>query len=523
MPTLRRFAEQGASGNLRSTIPAITPPAWGGFQTGVNPWRYGIYDFFQWDRHSHQSHVVNSTHLKHTLWDTLSRHHKRHAVINLPMTYPPRAIEGYMVTGILTPSLAAEFTWPSSLKEELLNAVPAYQILNLKKAAEGFSDKSFESYVRHMADLLRIRMEAACYLMKKEPLDVVMLQFQETDALQHVLWGFMDPDHPLYDEKKRSYIFEHFYGKLDQAIGELHGAFGADGSRDFATWIVSDHGFQAHRKCFYLNAWLAANGYLKAYDPVKEPPAIKRLTKALKIGKMLQYILPKDKMTQIEKKVLNADADQFKWSETQAHVNWPRSRVFSRAGYCEGMVYILRQGPAGEKLAAELTENLLRISDPETGQPVVKSVLRRQDICGDCDDDRLPDLIIIPHDGYSFNGAFRKGQELLEVIKPTNIHVGMHHPDGIFVAYDPASIRPQTMSAGLLDIMPTILYYLGLAPLQKLDGRILTELFTDTFNKTSRPPAEAEPVQPESAQEGRSMNADDEKLVQDRLKDLGYL
>ena len=45
MPTLRRLMKEGSWGNLESTIPALTPPAWASLVTGTNPGKHGIYHF----------------------------------------------------------------------------------------------------------------------------------------------------------------------------------------------------------------------------------------------------------------------------------------------------------------------------------------------------------------------------------------------------------------------------------------------------------------------------------------------
>jgi len=51
MPTLRTLIDQGASGVLESTLPALTAPAWTAFQTGRDVSTTGIFNFAAWDKH----------------------------------------------------------------------------------------------------------------------------------------------------------------------------------------------------------------------------------------------------------------------------------------------------------------------------------------------------------------------------------------------------------------------------------------------------------------------------------------
>src|SRR5260370_5518849 len=62
------------------------------------------------------------------VWDLLSGQGGRSLLFNIPTTYPPEPVNGVMITGMLTPGVESDFTYPQSLKEEMLAAVPAYVI-----------------------------------------------------------------------------------------------------------------------------------------------------------------------------------------------------------------------------------------------------------------------------------------------------------------------------------------------------------------------------------------------------------
>ena len=48
--------------------------------------------------------------------------------MNVPMTYPPEPINGFLISGMDTPDENCEFTYPSSLRDELKEAVGGLQI-----------------------------------------------------------------------------------------------------------------------------------------------------------------------------------------------------------------------------------------------------------------------------------------------------------------------------------------------------------------------------------------------------------
>ena len=52
MPVLRGLIGSGVRATLRSTVPALTPPAWTSLVTGRGPGSHGIFDFFRKDKES---------------------------------------------------------------------------------------------------------------------------------------------------------------------------------------------------------------------------------------------------------------------------------------------------------------------------------------------------------------------------------------------------------------------------------------------------------------------------------------
>ena len=71
LPNLKRLADGGVHGELASTLPPVTSPAWPTFMTGCNPGKHGVFDFIQPSGSDFK--LVNASKIKQpTIWQRLS-------------------------------------------------------------------------------------------------------------------------------------------------------------------------------------------------------------------------------------------------------------------------------------------------------------------------------------------------------------------------------------------------------------------------------------------------------------------
>ena len=59
MPNLAKLMKEGVSGDFRSILPPITPPAWTSFMTGKNPGKHGVFHFVERERDTYAMNYVN--------------------------------------------------------------------------------------------------------------------------------------------------------------------------------------------------------------------------------------------------------------------------------------------------------------------------------------------------------------------------------------------------------------------------------------------------------------------------------
>jgi len=120
LPTLRQLMAGGTVGQLKSSIPPTSGPSWSSFMTGMNPGKTGIYDFLYRREGTYSFPPVNASQRSGTtMWRYLSDAGYRVGVLNLPMSYPVEKINGFMVSGWMTPYNATDYVHPPDLAAEL--------------------------------------------------------------------------------------------------------------------------------------------------------------------------------------------------------------------------------------------------------------------------------------------------------------------------------------------------------------------------------------------------------------------
>src|SRR5215471_13369007 len=193
LPNFKKLSQKGCEATLESKYPPLTPPAWTSLSTGLKPARHGVYDFWMYEQQDHgvarSSRIQTKRKGGKAIWNIMSEYGKQVLVINVPSTYPPDAVNGIMLSGYMTPSSDADFTYPLSFKKELYRAVPNYQI-DLEHAdmfsmrLSGKEGPLIDSTLRMTEQRIKLLM----YLMKEKPWDFCYVVFVGADRLQHPLW-----------------------------------------------------------------------------------------------------------------------------------------------------------------------------------------------------------------------------------------------------------------------------------------------------------------------------------------------
>jgi len=522
MPNVARLMTEGAHGDLRSTIPPITPTAWTSFMTGVNPGKHGIYDFQRAVPGSYKFRPVPACqHEYKSIWRLASEAGKSVVSLDVPFTYPIEAVNGCLISGYGTPVTEdVDFTWPRGLAQELREECGECRPAVLEQLPNLTTE-----FFREWDRLLVNRVAIAHYLWSRVDWDLYMIVLGVTDNVQHVLWNYLDPRHQDYYVPRAAGYREVLYGyyeKADAFLGTLLDRV----DDDTTVLIMSDHGFGSTRPGLFLPQLLMdldmlryksgsratqrgtglMRSLLKTYNSV---PWLRRLL--LRANSRYKSALKRI----LEKSALIPSLKNIDWAHTRAFPTAFGLHIYiNRADRYPGG--IVHPGEEYEQLLEQLRRSLLATTEPATGEPIIRAVYRGDEIYRGKWIETAPDLIV------EYTNFYDPDREP----DPANILPGIggsHVPEGILIATGPAIRGGVVEGARIEDLAPTVLHLLGLPMPSDMDGHVLHEILADGW-LDSHPLVYDGSARRESIEESQYAYSEAEvEQIREQLSGLGYL
>ncbi len=525
LPTLAKLQADGAWGGLRSTMQFLTAVAWSSFLTGLNPGKHGIFDFARRIPGTYDQQLTNAAvRSGRSLWRILSDAGRRVGVVNVPMTFPPEAVNGFLISGLDTPGLDSSYTQPPELKAEV-NDVHFIAVSTVGKSHDQYLKETLEGVDQRFALLWRT--------IEREPLDFYMWVEMETDAIQHCSWHLLDdPGAPNHD------AILQVYKRIDQHLAKV-----VDELPDDVTLIVmSDHGAGPIVKTVYLDRWLAQRGWL-SYRQGEDLSLADRGRRLARVGVKQTFYLAQRFLPVGVKGYLKRFTGAHAALETfieHADFDWSRTVAYATGNFGNINLNIKGREPEGvldpedvERVIDEITAALYQLRDPDTGERMVVDVMRRENIYTGAMIDRAPDLLIrwtddkylttTDYDGKPDGPLFGKTQKFGRHGAAYALdQTGMHIIEGICIFYG-HGVREDArlQDANLLDLAPTILHLLDVPIPLAMDGRVLTEAFMPAV--ADRPIRYEDEDQDITGGSGIELSAEDEEEIRARLQGLGYV
>lgn len=437
MPNITRLKNQGVWGNLTSTIPCITVPAWSSMLSSRDPGVLGFYGFrnradYSYDKLS----IATSLAVKEKrIWDYLTEAGKSSIVIGVPQTYPVSPINGHMVSCFLTPNLESTFTHPPEFREEVLTHTDSHYMFDVK----GFRTDNKAWLLQQLIDMTEIRFKLLDDVIDRHDWDLFMWVEMGVDRIHHGFWRFHDPQHRLHEPGSRfENAIRDYYKQIDERVGQIIGRV----PEDTIILVVSDHGVRRMDGGVCLNEWLWKNGWLAFKTP---PPE----------GQIAKF--------------------------DQLEIDWSKTRAWGDGGYY-GRVFLNIKGrePEGivppeayEDTRRELEAALNTIVDADTGQIVGAECHRPENIYQTTNG--IPPDFIVYFGNLHYRSIGSIGHDKFTTREnDTGPDDANHGPEGIFIWYDPQSSQTgQLHGHQLMDISPTLLNAFQLNIPSTMQGRVI--------------------------------------------------
>jgi predicted AlkP superfamily phosphohydrolase/phosphomutase len=503
MPNLRELMRRGCRGELLSTALHLTPPAWTSLITGRTPGAHGIFDFFRPIRNGAGIYIrpVTSRDIRtETIWSYVSRLGRRVISLNFPVMFPPPAVSGYLISGLISSRHLRRAVYPSTLMDRL-TALPDFDAKALgwdmdeeEKCIRDLPQDEYEAWIRF--HIRRERQWFAIFvdLLRTEPADLCAVLFDGVDKLQHLCWHLIDPAlassvNSVWERGIHELCLDYFR-QLDGFIGDIVSLAG----RDATLVVVSDHGFGPTEMLFHVNVWLQQHGYLEWAVASSDGAAAQALSRR--------------------------DVRLFDWSRTRAYAVTASSNGIHIAisdDPEEGGV-----APAEyESFRSTLIKELLDAIDPETGQLLIRRVMTREEAFPGPHCAEAPDLTLVLQD-YGFVSVANGPSSVTRRPAPK----GMHRPEGIMAAVGPSIVQGAEINQlSIVDICPALLYSMDLPVPRDLEGRFPTEIFEPAVLR-DRPPRYGEPTIPPGEMQDRNsepcVSPDENAAIIAGLGALGY-
>ncbi|MBE3564705.1 MAG: alkaline phosphatase family protein [Thermogemmatispora sp.] len=463
LPHLRQIYEGGVHALLRAPLPPAATTRWQAILTGLPPQRQGLtpgdgeYDRCLLETVTEPQSASGTLHElgqeDKALWSLLSAWGRRVLVANVPATYPPRPLNGIMLSGPPAPPFYAGLAYPPDFASRLLEVIPNYQLTPTWRGLAVWLEEPLTEIRR----LLEKRL-ALLDLLLREDWDCCLFVLHEIDLLQHLYW-----DRVL--DLRREVIA--CYRLLDELLGQ---ALSVLRSADLLI-LLSPYSFQSIRRTFYLQE------YLRRYTlnlPVQDTLVRQRVdwpARRWKLG-LLSH-LPAQRRWRIWRRAAFPTGGGAPPLAGSSLLLLPTSSPLG------GYAAIALADHLTEKQIEEFMADLQAQVDPATAYPAIGDLYRDETYPGSHVPAAEPEptlpgkptrrLILLAHDGIMLSLATGQ-RRLWSAGEPC---CGMHHPDGLLCLYGAGLQRSVLRPVSAYDIVPTILEALNIPVPAQLVGRPL--------------------------------------------------
>src|SRR5487761_1138589 len=470
MPNLACLMATSARAVVNSTRPYITPVAWTTFQTGCDPHEHGILDYRYLDHRRRRVLLNHAGRIaRPTLFDAISSAGGEVVSLNLPMTFPaPSSVRGIVVGGLDRPSIdAALAPYPECARR--LRATGAHFDLGTVWRRKPTTFEELADGIEQTGAIFRGQATAANVADRMTDWQLMVVQLQVLDSLQHRCWQWLDPREGCTAELWTSKA-QQALRALDDCLGELMELAARRGA---AVVAVSDHGFGPFRGKITLAEILSRGGLLRW----PRGGAATRYYLRHGLWRMRKYLYRRVKPG-------CSTAQLTRPLDTLLPIDWRRSAALALHGNLGGLIYLntpqrfatgpLKTARQCDQALADVQHAFETAMHPEPGEPLFVEVFGTAERYGVDPIEKLwPDVVAIPAAGFHTRHKFDARPQLL---RGDPAMAATHRLEGALMLNAPRTAAGAYRPAELRDVAPTILRLLGVAVPAHMSGQALDDL-----------------------------------------------
>jgi predicted AlkP superfamily phosphohydrolase/phosphomutase len=448
LPNLEKIKRNFSSGILKSTVPSISAAAWSSFQTGVNPGKHGVYNFYERRTNPSNPPLISSKSIKSPkITDLFTKYSIPFCMINLPVSYPIEHRFGYHISSFLTPKDATDYVFPVALRSKVAKYKyridTQYENSFPKLPQNQFTPDQVRLIIEDVKSVIKARKLVFLDVLHETQHDFYFIYFKCTDFIQHL----------FYDTTPAQVIWMY----LDKVVGQMVSEFNSTYKNNAHSFIISDHGFHpTAKKAFSSLLWL------QEFFQLPSTKAQKTWTLLSKVNQIIKTAGINTANISVIKNVRLSVLNQLESGVPDENITFlPTIEGLYLFKHFRSKTYI-------DRLVSEL--NLL--SDGK--EKVFSKVAPATTVYHGPYLNEAPDIVWIfnPHYTLNFSPTANK------IIEPTHPNLmGEHFSDaeGILVYQGPTTIK-KSLNAGIEDLLPTFLKLFDLPLPLNLDGKPIKQI-----------------------------------------------
>jgi len=505
--TLRALYRERVASPLMSTIPYTTPTAFATMQTGKDLGKHGISGFLKFDGSTKSRLYTGSDIEDRTFYEMLHEHGKKCFIMGLPYNYPPK-IPGDLVFDWLSGKSNKSLVYPSRLADDFPGLA---ELLDFPDHAS-----TLDQFMERVQSETKKSLEIIMKVIRSRKYDFCFFYVPAPDRIQHKI--AVDIMEESNSNSVR--IAKQTFAEIDNCIKTINSEL----RHDESLIIMSDHGFTTYDYQFFMNDWLRENGYLVygssdissddrsmrmklryANDINTNMDRLRTVRIPKSVGKLIRRHHTFRKLAQPLRMKLERGLG---WSIIDSpNVNLEKSTAVCFETGEQG-IYLNRKILSMKEIEDTKKELVGKLSSGG-----IHAYDKNQLYTGS----KLSNIADIYLESTKYCFGLGVGGTGFERVK-----VGDHRREGIMLLLGNSFANRPINVPTLFDLAPTILHLLNVPVPVDMQGRVLTECFAASSELASRETKYVESSS-SSSQQATVMNADEEEIVKERLKSLGYI